>query len=83
MMSDGWADATAHMDQVNPGEWEWYVTWNDGTNHRNVKFRPIRDGEIRCDLTNGNGVCCLPHGHPGLHAPISEGQAAMPFLIAP
>ena len=79
-----WAETTLHFEQVNPGEWETWAEWFDGTNNRRVLFRPMRESESRCDASDGaGGICCLAADHAGLHASLDSGQAAMPFIIAP
>jgi hypothetical protein len=83
MADDEWATATARMDQVNPGEWEWSVIWSDGDAEHRTLFRPIRDDESRCNLARPGEVCCLAADHDGPHVPVGEGQAALPFIIAP
>ncbi len=61
-----------------------WATWTeDGTEHE-VDFRPLADGEKRCDeRENVVTVCCRLADHAGQHVAMPNGPAAMPFVIGP
>jgi hypothetical protein len=79
-----WAKATCHHEQVSCNEWEWWVSWHDGSDDRRVLFCLLLSSETRCDLQRPKGsVCCLPIGHTGPHVPVSAAQAALPVIVDP
>jgi hypothetical protein len=79
-----WAKASTYHDQVRSGEWEWWVSWYDGTQDRRVLFRLQRPDEARCPQQQADGsACCLPVEHAASHVPISASQAALTVIIDP
>ena len=86
MTGDQWISrATQQNEQVLPGEWEEWVTWNEGGVTRRIRLRQIQPGEERCEEWHSKSasVCLLPRGHDGCHVPVGEALQRLAKILAP
>jgi hypothetical protein len=81
---DEWINSvTDRMDQVNPGEWSFYVEWVEDGIQRQVRLRPKNAYEVVCGAESGGCYCLRRANHPGRHVPSKEPFFRMDMILEP
>lgn len=64
-----WADDTAFdTRETSGGAVKIWATWTENGRQQAITFRPMLDGDVRCEKRAGMQVCLRPQGHDGLHS---------------